>query len=682
MKHLWMTLWLCGWAGVLSATTVDSLLQTRSELSIPEQIEWLYQVSDSLQIAQPAFAKSCALRGLTMAEEQEDLGRQIHGAFSLGQVYYFSGKNDSALSLYKHCLENRKDATPPIRTSQLHILMARAWGRAAAFDSASTAFSLARQAAISEKDRAAEAAALYRQGVMEDGRGNHALAVEFIMQALPIFEAEGNLRGAAFCYNSLGTIQSYVKKNEEAIQNYQQARVLFDSIGDQINLIHCLNNMGSIYLYDQPDTARRYIEKALELSEGIEDGMTRAPIFTNLAALAYGEKNMPQALEYDLEVLKIYQTYGNQAQVANAMNNIAYVYREMGDFRNARTYAEQSLTLAQELKARRIARQAMINLSTISRELGDYENAYFYSQQYIYLNDTLTHESNRKQISELQVQYETEKKEREIEQQANQIRQRNLFIGLLILAVGMVGIVAFVLFQRQKLTRQAHELAQQKIATLEQERRLTAMSAMIEGQETERTRIARDLHDGLGGLLSSVKLRLSNLASNPNQPAFYSQTDQLIDEAAQEVRRIAHNMVPGVLIRFGLIPAIQTLCETIQQSGKLEVEFQALRLKEKLSLSPTQEAMIYRVVQELLQNILKHAQASEALVQLALHDDTLEITVEDDGKGFDPNKAEGGLGMQSIQSRISFLHGTLSINSQEGQGTSVLMYVPVGEGST
>lgn len=684
MRHLLLIVCFHLTVAFLQAGLVDSLLHAHGGKSQESQIDLLIQIADSLEVSHPGQALSSALAALRLSHEIQDEGRIIQSDFSLSKVYLFSGKDDSAMILLKKCLPLADRATPPIPPSQIHTFIARILGDQGRYDSAEVAFQQAIQAAKEEEDQQGYAIGLYRLGVMEDNRGNHAKATEYIMQALEVFEQENYLRGAAFCYNSLGTIQNYVKKQEEAVKNYERAFALFDSLGDQVNMFHCLNNIGSIYLYDQPEKARSYVERALELSKPTEDGMGKAAIYTNLAALAWKEKKMEEALEYDKQVLAIYRQYGNQSREADALNNVAYCYREMKRFDEAESYALQALKLARQLNARRMVRQAMINLSTIYKLKGNFEKAYAFSWDYIQLNDSLTRESNRKQISELQVQYETDKKEQEIELltqqkqlQEVQLQQRNLLLGIVLLIAGLIVVIAMFFYQRQKIARQANDLAQQKIDALEQERQLTAMSAMIEGQESERTRIARDLHDGLGGLLSSVKLRLSNLASNPNEPDFYSQTDQLIDEAAQEVRRIAHNMVPGVLIRFGLAAAINTLCETIRQSGRLDIEFQGLRLEEELPLKAAEEAMIYRIVQELVQNVLKHAQATEALVQLARHDDTLEITIEDDGVGFDPKESAGGLGIQSIKARVSFLNGTLSINSEKGQGSSFLIYVPL-----
>lgn len=670
----------------MQAGFVDSLLNVYAGENAQIQIDRLLDAADSLEVLHPALALSSALTARNMSRAAEDEGRVIQSEYILAQIYFFGGTYDSADLLLRKCLPLASRATPPIDPSKIYVFQARLLGNLGLYDSAESVFQQAIQAAKTEDNQETYAVSMYRLGVMEDNRGNHAKATEYIMQALEVFEQDNNLRGAAFCYNSLGTIQNYVKKQKEAARNYERAYALFDSVGDQVNMFHCLNNIGSIYLYDQPEKARIYIERALELSMATEDGLGKAAIYTNLAALAWKDRKMEEALEYDIQVLNIYRQYGNKSREADALNNIAYCYREMKRYEEAEAAALQALELARKLNARRMVRQAMINLASIYHLRGMHKQAYAYSRQYIQLNDSLTHESNRKQISELQVKYETEKKEQEIalltqqkQLQEVQLQQRNLLLGILILLAGLIVVIALFFYQRQKIARQAHDLAEQKISVLEQERQLTAMSAMIEGQESERSRIARDLHDGLGGLLSSVKLRLSNLASNPNEPNFYTQTDQLIDEAAQEVRRIAHNMVPGVLIRFGLAAAINTLCETIRQSGRLDIDFQGLRLQEELPLKAAEEAMIYRIVQELVQNIMKHAQATEALVQLARHDDMLEITIEDDGIGFDPAQSSGGLGIQSIKARVSFLDGTLSISSEKGQGTSFLIYVPLSQ---
>ena len=518
-------------------------------------------------------------------------------------------------------------------------------------------------------------------GVLEDYRGDYKKATTFLLQSLSLYEALGDIYGKSLCNNSLGRVNHNTQKFEEAIEYYQRAFTGFDSLSDYKYMAITLNNLGSIYLYEKPEKAKPLVNQALNYNQKTGDLIARASILTNLAVMAWQENAPEDALAYDQEVLAIYQSLNDQPKIAAAWNNIAYCYRGMHQFEQAKTYALQSLELSNKINARPLSRRALINLSTIYASLGDFREGYHYARQFIELNDSLTTESNRKQLAELQVKYESEKQEKEIALlnqqkalQSSQIRSRNLSIGLLAILVSLFAALAWIFYQRKKF-------ADQQILSLEQQKNLQTLSAMVSGQEQERSRIARDLHDGLGALLSSIRFQLSNLSEKALDRKFLAKTDDLVSKTAEEVRRIAHNMVPGVLLRFGLIAAVRSLCESITASGQLTIQFQSIRLTDELKMGSSRETMIYRIVQELIQNVLKHAEAQEVLVQLAQHDQNLEITIEDDGKGFNPEQIEMGLGLSSIKARVSILGGLISIQSEAEVGTSVLVYVPLMEQS-
>ena len=197
---------------------------------------------------------------------------------------------------------------------------------------------------------------------------------------------------------------------------------------------------------------------------------------------------------------------------------------------------------------------------------------------------------------------------------------------------------------------------------------------MLKGQEEERSRLAKDLHDGLGGLLSGVKFSLSNMKDNlivtPDNMAVFERSLDMIDTSIKELRRVAHNMMPEMLTKFGLDEALKEYCNTINATKLLTVKYQSLGMETRIESAT--EIIIYRIVQELLNNILKHAVASEAFVQLIRENNRLNIVVEDNGKGFDIAVLENskGAGWTNIRSRVEYLKGQLDIHS-ESKGTLV-----------
>jgi two-component system, NarL family, sensor kinase len=231
------------------------------------------------------------------------------------------------------------------------------------------------------------------------------------------------------------------------------------------------------------------------------------------------------------------------------------------------------------------------------------------------------------------------------------------------------------------LAKQQGELQQQHIRDLEKDKQLVAVDSMLKGQEDERTRLAKDLHDGLGGMLSGVKFSLMNMKSNlvinhENVIAFERSLDML-DTSIQELRRVAHNMMPEALVKFGLDEALKDYCDNINNAQVLNVKYQSFGMGNRIE--NTTEIIIYRIIQELLNNIFKHARANEALVQLIREDGRISITVEDNGKGFDVKILEKSKssGWANIRSRVNYLKGKLDIISEDNKGTSVNIEVYV-----
>ncbi|MBT8191117.1 MAG: sensor histidine kinase, partial [Bacteroidia bacterium] len=228
------------------------------------------------------------------------------------------------------------------------------------------------------------------------------------------------------------------------------------------------------------------------------------------------------------------------------------------------------------------------------------------------------------------------------------------------------------------IEEQTEKINLQKITELKDRIRINSMQSMIEGQELERERIAKDLHDSLGGLLSTIKLQIDNIKSKSNGKLDEKEvetTTHLLDAAVGEVRTISQNLQPGALSRLGLIPAIQDLVNRYDGKYGPEIDLQhfdiPIKMNQNLALG------IYRVVQEILTNAIKHARASEILVQLNRKGEEIIIHIEDDGVGFDQKKRYQGMGLENIRSRVNYLKGNMEIDSRVKEGTSFIIHIPL-----
>jgi signal transduction histidine kinase len=226
---------------------------------------------------------------------------------------------------------------------------------------------------------------------------------------------------------------------------------------------------------------------------------------------------------------------------------------------------------------------------------------------------------------------------------------------------------------------QQEELNTQKIKELENNLKMESMYSMMEGQEKERERIAKDLHDSLGGLLSTVKLQFESLnIKNESNIKTFDNANHLLDQACQEVREISRNLQPSALINLGLVPAVNDLINRFNDSAYPGIDFQHYNM-EDIKLENSIALNVYRVIQELIYNAIKHAKAKEILVQITHQQDELIVMVEDDGVGFKPGQVKKGMGTENISSRVNFLNGELSVHSSQNKGTNVLINIPLSK---
>ena len=296
-------------------------------------------------------------------------------------------------------------------------------------------------------------------------------------------------------------------------------------------------------------------------------------------------------------------------------------------------------------------------------------------------------------MEDIETKYQTEKKEKEnlqlkqdnlvIEQKRKQ--NRNLLYGSLVLLSlgGVIGYQSLKNSRRKRLlSEQQEELEKQKNITLIKEQEITTINAMIDGQEKERIRIAEDLHDNIGSVLATLKLHFENLKLNRekkhfNQEELYEKTEGLIDETYKKVRSIAHAKNAGVIANKGLLVAVKIIAEKISAANKTQIEIIDFGLHNRLE--NTLEITVFRIIQELLTNIIKHSKAKNATVNISQFENTLQIIIEDDGVGFDYKKThlKSGMGLSSIKTRIEHLKGTFNIDATISKGTNIIISIPI-----
>ncbi len=395
----------------------------------------------------------------------------------------------------------------------------------------------------------------------------------------------------------------------------------------QIGIAEALSNYG---LYD---TAIATLENIKEILVDAFQQNFAAPYFFTLGKI-YNEKAgaFNENKEYHLKAI---ENFNNAIEYAKMMNNSKYLLWSYNW------------------------------LATSYRFIDDYKNAYQYKKRYSNLNDSLLDAGYLQSLSSAQHKYEQEKKEKEIIKK-NILNKILIGGAVALLLIGLLGYRNFIIKQK---------FQQQQITELEKDKQLLAIDAMLKGQEEERSRLAKDLHDGLGGMLSGVKLSFVNMKENMVMDAesvsSFENSIMQLDNTIAELRKVAHNLMPEALVKFGLTNAILDFCNSMQLASKTKIIFEPMGTERQLS--NTADLYVYRIIQELINNAIKHAAPNQILVQLTKTTDKVLLTVEDDGKGFNKELLQSatGIGMKNLQQRVDYFKGKIDFASQPGEGTSV-----------
>lgn len=284
-------------------------------------------------------------------------------------------------------------------------------------------------------------------------------------------------------------------------------------------------------------------------------------------------------------------------------------------------------------------------------------------------------ESQLREIEELK-----SKNEIETAQKEKRTLQRNALFGLSAMLIILTLVLVRNLQHRKKLAQQEHDLYEQRINDMMKQQEIRSLDAMMEGQEKERKRIAQDLHDRLGSMLSAIKLQFSALEGRmlemrTEQQDQYKHVFALLDDAVGEVRRISHDMVRSSLAQFGLKGALEDLRTALDTPGKLQVEMSLFGLEDRMAQKI--EISTYRIVQECVSNALKHAKATELTIQVTRSPAMLNVIVEDNGVGFDAAQVSEGMGLGNIRQRAEEIGGVIHFDTRPGRGTSVSIDIPL-----
>ncbi len=314
--------------------------------------------------------------------------------------------------------------------------------------------------------------------------------------------------------------------------------------------------------------------------------------------------------------------------------------------------------------------------------LKQYDSAYYSLKNSIDAEYKLDYRTNTLEINRLNVVLQTQQKELD----NIRLRQNRTWLLVAISILVLFLLLSYLAYKnivgKKKIIEKEKEIQSQKVDALLKEQELVGIDAMIEGQEKERQRIANDLHDNLGSLLATLKLHMQHLRAKSNHVSGVGEqeldkTDEILEEAYQKVRHLAHGRNAGVNAQEGLLPGLKNFASKVSASQELYIHIVDHGMDERLENSL--EITLFRIIQELITNIIKHAMATEATIHLTRHTESINVMVEDNGIGYDlaRTRPASGMGLYSIRKRIENLNGNLTIESLKQKGTTVIIDIPM-----
>lgn len=528
----------------------------------------------------------------------------------------------------------------------------------------------------------------------------------YLDSAALIFKQSNDLNGLGWVYNARGSIMMNYGYLEEAEGAYVTAFNYFKKTGHEGSQATLLNNRAIILnMLNKPDEAITHLNKALDfrLSEQPQAPVRIGRIYYNLGDAAKLSGNINLAVEHYLSSYE-YRKKGNHiagmSEVLMGLASLTYemaeekrdtlgIFEKIQSLNIPHSYALLDTAIAMPGMAERISVQ--YHITNIRRRRQLLYNNYFQAYKLLWEQKKIDEEhklseSSLASFADLKTKYEQERLkttllEKEIinRKKQNQVNLLLFFLGL-VMSVLVMGFISYQ--NRMKANRLELAVKQQKLVEAKHEQQIVAMRSMLEGQEKERARIARDLHDGLGNMLSTLKVNIGSLHisfKDGKKEQLYSKANEMIDEACTEVRKVAHEMMPIALKQLGLKKALQDLCFKMESTHGFEVFFEVYGQEQVLDNNTN--VMLYRIVQELFNNIVKYAEAQEVLLQLTFSENLLNLIVEDDGKGFEMDNIapDAGMGLKSIRFRSEYIGGECEFDSRLGHGTLVSVNVPLND---
>lgn len=493
--------------------------------------------------------------------------------------------------------------------------------------------------------------------------GRYDENLKYGLKSLALYDGLDNKMMVGTMYGELG-YQMKQRNLQKAAEYMQHGISILEMLNLPGPLAKIYDNYGVLKeMGKQLDSANFYYRKALSIKKELKDSVGIPYSLNNICMIFLLKHNYDSALFYLNKSTSIRQLNNDNVGLSENYGYYGQIYSSMGYYDKAIESLNKSLGLAKKLNFTSLEKNVYADLSIIYEKLNDYKSALYYQKLFKQFGDSLINLETNKAIANLQVQYETLEKEKALLQRTAQLRQQRV-IKISILISSLILLSSMLIFFWNK------------ILLIRRNEKIQVQNALIEGEQAERNRLALELHDSVANDLNGVILLLRNIESENAGEKGIVRSIEKLSETHQQVRKLSHNLMPRSLKEKGLKNAVNDLANDLSL-GNLSIDLQFIGVDERLK--PFVEFNVFCIIQESLNNIMKHSQASNVFIECNRVDKTLFVTIEDNGVGLDKNSLalSNGIGIQNILNRVKMMQGKVEINSTIGHGTSTEIQIPL-----
>ncbi len=594
------------------------------------QVDSLMELMKAARKTDPDKAMGYAHDALQIAK-QKNSDKAIELNYLVGMFYIQKGNYDSALNYFGENLKAGIKTSNQTFIAKASINMANIYVTQGKYNSALDRYLAALKITEAGSDKDLLYVNYLCLGITYYYLKNYSKSLEYYEKCLAMEKEKGESAKMAYTYNAMGIIYKESGNYDKALDLLNRTQKLALQSGDSAILSHNLGNLGELYgLKGDFDKGNELLKNGLAIQKQFHDDKGIGESLVNLGKLS----------------LKFHKT------------------------NDAIAYYKEALELAERIGINDIKKDANKGLADAYAELKDFKTAMEYEKAFALVKDSLFNATSSMQIADMQTRYETEKKEQENTLLLKDNSIKSLEIGqqknqrnMLLVVFGVLIVIGVLIYNSSRLKHRNKILAEKELRTLE----------VFQAQEKEKMHLSKELHDGLGPLLSLIKLNVSAIKVEQADEKLLSEVKELTSESIKEVRNISHALAPSLLQKQGLQAALEEFVGQVNSSG---IVFAELQYHVSKKLSPETEINLYRIAQEAINNTIKHAGASNAAISMKEKSPYLEVVITDNGKGFSSEKNNGN-GLNNIYTRVDFLKGTISMNSKKEKGTEFVILIPL-----